>query len=48
MELEPDDPHPILKDQVVIVGGHLDSWIFGTGAIDNGAGSMVATRPHYS
>jgi len=31
-----------LKDQVVMVGGHLDSWISGTGATDNGAGSVVA------
>jgi len=33
---------PKLKDQVVMVGGHLDSWIAGTGATDNGAGSIVA------
>jgi carboxypeptidase Q len=33
---------PKLKDQVVMVGGHLDSWISGTGATDNGAGSIVA------
>ena len=33
---------PELKDQVVMVGGHLDSWISGTGATDNGAGSVVA------
>jgi carboxypeptidase Q len=33
---------PQLKDQVVMVGGHLDSWIAGTGATDNGAGSIVA------
>ena len=33
---------PLLKDQVVMVGGHLDSWIAGTGATDNGAGSIVA------
>ena len=33
---------PRLKDQVVMVGGHLDSWISGTGATDNGAGSVVA------
>ena len=26
---------PKLKDQVVMVGGHLDSWISGTGATDN-------------
>ncbi len=33
---------PNLKDQVVMVGGHLDSWASGTGATDNGAGSVVA------
>ena len=33
---------PLLKDQVVMVGGHLDSWIAGTGATDNGAGSIIA------
>jgi carboxypeptidase Q len=33
---------PKLKDEVVMVGGHLDSWASGTGATDNGAGSVVA------
>jgi carboxypeptidase Q len=33
---------PELKDQVVMVGGHLDSWIAGTGATDNGAGTVIA------
>jgi carboxypeptidase Q len=33
---------PALKNEVVMVGGHLDSWISGTGATDNGAGSIVA------
>ena len=33
---------PALKEQVVMVGGHLDSWIAGTGATDNGAGTVVA------
>jgi hypothetical protein len=33
---------PKLKDQVVMLGGHLDSWIAGTGATDNGAGTIVA------
>jgi carboxypeptidase Q len=33
---------PKLKDEVVMVGGHLDSWIAGTGATDNGAGAVVA------
>ncbi|MHB1701408.1 MAG: M20/M25/M40 family metallo-hydrolase [Acidobacteriaceae bacterium] len=33
---------PALKEQVVMVGGHLDSWISGTGATDNGAGTVVA------
>jgi carboxypeptidase Q len=33
---------PKLKEQVVMLGGHLDSWIAGTGATDNGAGTVVA------
>jgi carboxypeptidase Q len=33
---------PMLKDQVVMVGGHLDSWRAGTGATDNGAGAVIA------
>ncbi len=33
---------PELKDEVVMVGGHLDSWIAGTGATDNGAGAIAA------
>ncbi len=31
-----------LKDEVVMVGAHLDSWHSGTGATDNAAGSTVA------
>jgi hypothetical protein len=30
-----------LKDEVVMLGGHLDSWHAGTGATDNGAGAIV-------
>jgi Zn-dependent M28 family amino/carboxypeptidase len=30
------------KDEVVMLGAHLDSWHAGTGATDNGAGSAVA------
>jgi hypothetical protein len=30
-----------LKDEVVMLGGHLDSWQAGTGATDNGAGCAV-------
>ena len=30
---------PALKDEVVMIGGHFDSWHSGTGATDNGAGS---------
>lgn len=30
------------KDEIVMVGGHLDSWHGGTGATDNAAGSSVA------
>ncbi len=33
---------PALKDEVVMVGGHFDSWHAGTGATDNAAGSAVA------
>jgi carboxypeptidase Q len=33
---------PKLKDELVMVGGHLDSWAAATGATDNGAGSVVA------
>jgi hypothetical protein len=32
---------PKLKDEVVILGAHLDSWHSGTGATDNAAGSAV-------
>jgi carboxypeptidase Q len=38
---------PKLKDEIVMVGGHLDSWIAATGATDNGVGvavSMEAVR----
>jgi Zn-dependent M28 family amino/carboxypeptidase len=30
------------KDEVVMIGGHFDSWHGGTGATDNGTGSSVA------
>ncbi len=32
---------PKLKDEVVMVGSHLDSWASATGATDNGAGTVV-------
>jgi carboxypeptidase Q len=32
---------PKLKDEVVMLGAHLDSWHTGTGATDNAAGSSV-------
>ena len=35
-------PGTDLKDEVVMLGGHLDSWHGGTGATDNGAGCAVA------
>jgi hypothetical protein len=35
-------PGTDLKDQIVMVGAHLDSWHTGTGATDNGAGSAAA------
>ncbi len=33
---------PKLKDEIVMLGGHLDSWHSSTGATDNAAGSAVA------
>jgi len=33
--------HP---EQIVVVSGHLDSWDLGTGAIDDGAGAVVAMQ----
>ena len=33
---------PELKDQIVMLGAHLDSWSAGTGATDNGAGTVAA------
>ena len=35
-------PGSDLKDEVVMLGGHIDSWHSGTGATDNGAGVAVA------
>lgn len=32
---------PDLKDEIVLIGGHLDSWHAGTGAADNASGCMV-------
>jgi carboxypeptidase Q len=32
---------PALKDEIVMLGGHFDSWHAGTGATDNAAGSAV-------
>ncbi|HEX4796818.1 MAG TPA: M20/M25/M40 family metallo-hydrolase [Humisphaera sp.] len=35
-------PGTDLKDELVMLGGHMDSWHSGTGATDNGAGVAVA------
>jgi Zn-dependent M28 family amino/carboxypeptidase len=35
-------PGTDLKDQIVMLGGHMDSWQGGTGATDNGVGVAVA------
>jgi carboxypeptidase Q len=35
-------PGTTKKDEIVMLGGHLDSWQGGTGATDNGTGSSVA------
>ncbi len=32
---------PALRDEVVMIGAHFDSWHMGTGATDNGAGSAT-------
>jgi Zn-dependent M28 family amino/carboxypeptidase len=32
---------PKIKDEVVMIGAHFDSWTFGTGATDDGAGCAV-------
>src|SRR5205085_10256259 len=32
---------PVLKDEVVLIGAHFDSWHGGTGATDNAAGSSA-------
>jgi hypothetical protein len=37
-----DIPGAAKRDEVVMVGGHLDSWHYGTGATDNAVGSAVA------
>lgn len=34
---------PGRTDEIVIIGGHLDSWDLGTGAIDDGAGVAITT-----
>ena len=36
-----DLPGSDLADEYVMIGAHLDSWHYGTGATDNGAGSVV-------
>ncbi len=33
--------HRRLRDEVVVIGGHLDSWDLGTGAVDDGAGVAI-------
>ena len=33
--------HPKLKDEVILIGGHLDSWHGGTGGADNASGCIV-------
>jgi aminopeptidase YwaD len=38
----PADPASPYRDEVVIAGGHYDSHDIATGALDNGAGTMVA------
>jgi carboxypeptidase Q len=35
---------PVLRDQVVMIGGHLDSWHAGTGATDNADGATTVVE----
>ena len=32
---------PVLKNEIVMIGAHLDSWELGTGATDSGPGSLA-------
>ena len=41
MNIVGEIPGSDLKDEVVMIGGHFDSWQGGTGATDNGTGSAV-------
>jgi len=41
MNIVGEIPGTDLKDEVVMIGGHFDSWHGGTGATDNGTGSAV-------
>lgn len=34
---------PGTTDEIIVVGGHLDSWDLGTGAVDDGAGVAITT-----
>lgn len=34
---------PGQTDEIIVIGGHLDSWDLGTGAIDDGAGVAITT-----
>ena len=36
-----DIPGRSKKDEIVMIGGHLDAWHYGTGASDNAAGSAI-------
>ena len=38
-----DLPGSDLADEIIITGGHLDSWDLGTGAVDDGAGVAITT-----
>ena len=33
-------------DEIVLIGGHLDSWDLGTGAIDDGSGVAMVMETH--
>jgi hypothetical protein len=41
-EISGSDPDPEIRDQVVMVSAHLDSWPAAVGATDDGAGVLIA------
>jgi carboxypeptidase Q len=40
-EIRGSDKDPVIANEVIAIGGHLDSWDMGTGALDDGAGVAI-------